>query len=71
MIFAAAIQLVFVDDVIIITDDVGSVEVCVAVADELVNDDVFFRIPIVVETVENGTARESMRICTSSSRTPF
>ena len=45
----------FDEDVISVTDDVGSVEVCLGVVDELVDDDFYFKIPILIQTV-NGTA---------------
>ena len=39
----------------VVTDDTGTMEVCVAVADKQVDDGVLYRIPITVETI-NGTA---------------
>ena len=51
----AAIQLVFTEENVVVTDDTGTMEVCVMVADGQVNDGVSYRIPITVETI-NGTA---------------
>ena len=39
----------------VVTDDTGTMEVCVAVDVEQVTDGVSYRIPITVETI-NGTA---------------
>ena len=44
-------------DSITTTDDVGTVEVCVEIDNELVDDNVAYRIPIGVET-SDGTAGE-------------
>jgi hypothetical protein len=49
------VPVVFTSEGATVTDDLGSVEVCVAVDDELVTDSVAYRIPIAVET-EGGTA---------------
>jgi hypothetical protein len=49
------IQVVFTSDDMTVTDDVGTIEACVGVSSEQVNEGVQYRIPIIAETVD-GTA---------------
>ena len=45
------IQLMFTTGDITVTDDVGTADVCVGVDAELSDDQVSYRVPIVVETI--------------------
>ena len=49
----------FTSDDMIVTDDIGTIEVCVGVSSDQVTEGVTYRIPIIAETVD-GTASESM-----------
>ena len=63
MVCSAVIEVIFSTESATVTDDVGTVDVCVEVSNEQVDEGVRFRIPIAAETVEGTAGMPVKRVC--------